>query len=655
MNTVVDYREANDTGHDDPSMSLGLAGHVHAIVDAVLAAERGETDDREGVHAALAALESDASDRGLVALRRIATLFRLEAAERHLLLLCVAQAVDPTLGSRFAGVEASSGRPFVTEGLVAATFGHSPGRVWNPSGPLALWCLVRAQAGGPGEPASFDVDPVVPAWLEGELWIDRALTGVVRASKPGPVLPSWPVDALWSSVRAALLAGRPIQCVLAGEPGSGRVALAAAVAQRGGIRAFVVDTSEISDAEWSDSYVRLQRLAAISGAALIWSGAHVGRPWPALVAPAPIHFLAIETDEVAAPAADCRTERVEMPEPTIAERRALWQSLLPAAAQWPEGELDQLATRYRLGAGVISAVAADAPASAAEAAAGARRRRCLPTDDIVQAIECPYVWDDLVLPEPMKAALTDFAFEIGDRERVWQERAAGRLLLSEPSLAALFCGPSGCGKTMAAQVIAAELQLELLRVNLGSVLSKYIGETARNLSRVFALARRRPAILLFDEADSQFARRTEIRDSHDRYANGDTTHLLQLLDQHRGAVILATNRRSDVDPSFVRRLRHVLEFQRPGQPERLLLWEHAVRAVASEQWEALATGVTELAATVDLSGAQIRNATLTALFSARRARRALALGDLRLGLDRELIKDGRPGIIGVRERRVAHG
>jgi hypothetical protein len=651
---VVDDRQADCARCEHPIVGLGLTGHVHAIVDAVLAAEQGEADGREGVRAPLAALEGDASDRGLVALRRIATLFRLEAAERNLLLLCVAQALDPALGSRFAGVEASAGRPFVTEGLVAAVFGHSPGRVWNPAGPLALWCLVRAQAGGPGEPASFEVDPVVPAWLDGELWIDRALTGVVRTSKPGPVLPSWPIDALWNSVRAALRLGRPIQCMLIGEPGSGRVALAAAVAQRGGIRAFVVDTSEIPDAEWADSYVRLQRLAAISGAALIWTGTHVGRPWPAIVAPAPIHFLAVEADQIENAPPDCRVERVQMPEPTIAERHALWQSLVPAATQWPQGELDELAARYPLGPGDIRVIAADAPTSPAEAAAGARRRRRSPADDIVHALECPYGWDDLVLPESLKAALADFAFEIGDRERVWQERAAGRLLPSEPSLAALFCGPSGCGKTMAAQVIAAELGLELLRVDLASVLSKYIGETARNLSRVFALARRRPAILLFDEADTHFARRTEIKDSHDRYANGDTTHLLQLLDSHRGAVVLATNRRSDVDPSFVRRLRHVLEFQRPGQPERLMLWEHAVRAVAPQQWDALAPAVAELAVAVDLSGAQIRNAALTALFSARRARRALGLGDLRLGLDRELTKDGRPSAGVLRERRVGH-
>jgi MoxR-like ATPase len=619
-----------------------------------LARQRADRDALATLGTSLDDIDDQLAGPAGAALRRICDLFQLSVIERDVLTACLAQAIDPTLANLFAQLDASADRGYVTGPLISQLFDHPAGHIWNPAGALAVWGLVQAQPGGTGEPSALLIDAVVPAWLDGALWIDRSLAGLVRKAD-SPLSPaSWPLETMSAAARHALEMTRPIQFIVSGEPGSGRAALAAAVAERAGLAALAVDTTDISDADWVDNYVRLQRLAVVSGTALIWTGPQVGRPWPALVAPAPVHFLAVEPGEMPRAPSGMLVHRVVMPELTIEERSRLWRKLVPDARLWPAQELDALAARYRLGAGDIAAIAADPPRSPRLAAFAARNCHREASDDVVQLLECPYVWDDLVLPHALQVALADFAFELCDRERVWEEHAAGWLFPREPALVALFCGPSGTGKTMAAQVIAAQLQLDLLRVDLAAVVSKYIGETAKNLRRVFGLARRRQAILLFDEADAYFARRTEIKDAHDRYANADTNYLLQLIERHRGVVILATNRRSDMDPAFVRRLRHVLEFPRPSATERLNLWEKALAAVAAQPSPAFARRVAELAETVEMSGAQIKNAVLSALFIARHSGMPLQFSELLQGLDRELAKEGRPLASKLRERWLSH-
>ena len=596
----------------------------------------------------LAAVDAAMAGPDGATFRRLADMFRLSASERDVLLACVALHLNPALGALFRAVDGERG--YVTEPLVAHLFGHAPGRVCSPSGALATWALVTEERVGPGEPAALAVDPVVPAWLTGALWIDRRLSGIVHKPRMHVRLPSWPIETLVAAIRRAIAQGTPIRIALSAEAGGGRAALAAATASEAGLPALIVETDDIADADWIDAVVRLHRLAAVSGTALIWTGAQAARSWPLLVAPAPVHFILVEPADDLRPLQSAITRRVEIPEPTIDERRQLW-SQMPGAAQWPE--IETLAARYRLGAGDIAAIAAEAPQSATEAALAARACRRRASEDVVRTMPCPFTWDDLILPDAIKSALAELAFEAADRERIWENATAGRLFPRESSLVALFSGASGTGKTMAAQVIATDLELDLLRVDLAAVMSKYIGETAKNLNKVFAAAKRRQAILLFDEADALFARRTEVKDAHDRYANADTNHLLQLIEVYRGPVILATNRRSDMDPAFVRRLRHVIDFPRPQPAERLKLWRQALDAVAPGRWPRL-EGVAALSEAIELSGAQIKNAALSALFLARRDRAELGFAHVLRGAERELAKDGRPLPPKEKERWLRH-
>ncbi len=184
-------------------------------------------------------------------------------------------------------------------------------------------------------------------------------------------------------------------------------------------------------------------------------------------------------------------------------------------------------------------------------------------DDLAECITAAATWDELVLPEPQLAALRQIAAQVRRRGRVYDDWGFARRNPRGLGVAALFCGGSGTGKTMAAEVLACELDLDLYRIDLSSVVSKYIGETEKNLRRVFDAAEDSGAILLFDEADALFGKRSDVKDSHDRYANIEVSYLLQRMEAYRGLAILTTNLKSALDPSFQRRLRFIVHFPFP--------------------------------------------------------------------------------------------
>jgi len=203
---------------------------------------------------------------------------------------------------------------------------------------------------------------------------------------------------------------------------------------------------------------------------------------------------------------------------------------------------------------------------------------------------------------------------------------------------ALFHGASGTGKTMAAEAIAQALQMQLFRIDLAGVVSKYIGETEKNLRAIFDEADRADSVLFFDEADALFGRRSEVKDAHDRYANIEVNYLLQRIELFEGIAILATNKRSYVDDAFLRRIHLTLEFPQPRPEERLRLWDRSFPAAAPMRadidWEFLADRF-------ELTGGAIRNAALGAAFLAAEAARPIAMGDVVTALRTELVKVGR--------------
>ncbi|TMQ06594.1 MAG: ATP-binding protein, partial [Deltaproteobacteria bacterium] len=297
--------------------------------------------------------------------------------------------------------------------------------------------------------------------------------------------------------------------------------------------------------------------------------------------------------------------------------------------------------RFRASPADIAHAARRAVATPAEAGSVIGERTRDQLGDLAARLECPFSWDDLVLAPGVIEVLRDFEYEGRVRTALWEEPGLRRLFPQGRGLFALFTGAPGTGKTMAAQVLARELGMPLYRISLATVVSKYIGETAKNLQRILSRAEHLDAVLLFDEADALFGRRTEIKDAHDRYANTDTNHLLQAIEAYAGIAILASNKRSNIDQAFTRRLRYVLDFPRPDAAQRRALWTQVLGAIAGDALAPLDRTIDALASAIELTGAQIKYAALAAILAARRDQHSVRATHLLRGVDRELQKDGR--------------
>jgi SpoVK/Ycf46/Vps4 family AAA+-type ATPase len=305
----------------------------------------------------------------------------------------------------------------------------------------------------------------------------------------------------------------------------------------------------------------------------------------------------------------------EVKKPTPIEQCEAWRAELESIA--PDSNMPQiLAGQFSLNLGEIKSLASSvAPDETAEAGkqlwSSCREPTRVSLDSLAQRLEPKATWDDLVLADEPMSLMRQIASQIRDRHKVYDEWGFARTMNRGFGISALFSGESGTGKTMAAEVIANDLQLNLYRIDLSSVVSKYIGETEKNLRKLFDAAERGGAILFFDEADALFGKRSEVKDSHDRYANIEINYLLQRMEAFSGLAILATNMTSALDTAFARRLRFVVNLPYPGPKERKLIWQKALPAE---------TPTRELdfdrLARLSLSGGNIQSIALNAAFMA---------------------------------------
>jgi len=648
-------QEATTPAVAHAEVDLHLDDRDHPAAEARwLAQAAGSADAR-----ALAALEQAIAADSTARLARVAALFGLSAAERDVLATCVAATLDPALLRVYAYLQDCAGRPWVTDSLVARLFGHGLTLGLDADAPIHRWAMVCAVEPGHGEPAVFTLDPGLRDWLLGSDAIDPEIAAHARAVPEQPPLADWPVADTVAQLHR-WLAGptpTPVRVRVTGSPGSGRRTFAAAVAARLGLPVLAIDTAAALDAGgagWTRLYVKAQRQAYLSGAALALSGepALVRSP-PGRIAPFPLQFVIAEAARGACPAAAADTVDylVELAPPSVEARRALWQHHAPWSASWPAAARDALIAQHRVVPGELARVARRGPSGPAEAEAVLRAASREVLSELAQHLACPFTRDDLVVTPQLHDALDDLVFEAHERVAFWERPEARRLFPQGRGLLALLCGPPGTGKTMSAQVIAAALGVDLFRIDLAAVVSKWVGETSRNIDRLLARAARLDVVLLFDEADALFGRRTEIRDANDRFANTDTGYLLQAIESYRGVALLASNRKVDIDPAFLRRLRYVLDYPLPEEAERRRMWRRMVDALAgSPRAVELHGELDRIAAAVEATGGQIKYAVLTAVFAARRDGRPLDAHHLVRGLERELAKEGRPLGERVRER-----
>ena len=618
---------------------------------------RGEDPDAVAWERALADIETAlaASDSRYTTLCR---LFGLDDVDADVLQACLALAADASLGLVFARLQGDERRGYVTGDLVARLLRQERVIRWPADSPLRRWELVIEHEVGPGEPPVLACDRAVRDWLLGHDGLDPLLLDRATLRPVLPPLQGWPVAGAVAAVERAMandrLAG--IRVIVSGPPDTGRRTFAAAVAAELGLPLLAVDTDGVDDDAWHHLILRANRHALLNGCALAWHGTRLtDRPWP-LPAPAfPIQFFIAETGQAAAWRAFA-DHAVEMPMPSVRERRELWSRALPHADRWPASVLDTLAARHRTPVGAIAAIARHDVPDPDAAIAAARRAGRQHLGPLAQLLECPFRWEDLVVADDVQSALEELVYEARERVAFWERSEARRLFPEGRGLLTLFTGSPGTGKTMAAQVIAAQLGLDLLRIDLSAVVSKYVGETSQNLERILTRARHMDAVLLFDEADALFGRRTEIKDAHDRFANTDTNYLLQAVEAYPGVALLATNRKANMDPAFFRRLRYVIDFPIPDAHQRARIWSQVVAGLAGKTTaSALDAQIAALADGVEATGAQIKFATLAGVFMARREGQPLVARHLVRGMERELAKDGRALSVRERERLVRDG
>jgi hypothetical protein len=597
------------------------------------------------------ALEADTD----APLHRLCVLLGLSDAERDMLCVCLASELDPSLGSTFALLQGNSTRTYVTEALVARLMGRPREALLSRADPLVRWEIVEQVDAAAGEPRALKLDPHILDFLCGRYTLDPVLFEFASVVGERAPLPTWPHRLLVERIQRAFSAQVPVRVTIAGPRASGRRTLAACVAAGLGSQAIAIDTSAIPDADWPRVYLRAQRLALLTGTALVWHGELLARRRPELPGLARLEFLITDADFVAPPSPHAADERVVMPGLGIDERAELWRSLVPVSQAWPAEARLGLAERFRLEVGDITAIGRRGVTELGEARELCRLATRDRLGELGQLVECTFAREDLVLPADLDERLDELLFEARERTRFWENAAARRLFPRGTGLVALLTGPPGTGKTMAAQVLAAEIGVDMFRIDLATSISKYIGETSKNLRRIFTRAEEMSAVLLFDEADALFSKRTDVKDAHDRYANTDTNYLLQLLEGFGGIALLSSNKRENIDAAFARRIRYILDFPRPSARERLGIWRRIVRELGGEEPAAeLDSTLERVAEVLEMSGAQIKLAMLASRFSAQRAGEPLSLRHLYHGIGRELAKEGRGITPKDRERIERH-
>jgi hypothetical protein len=553
--------------------------------------------------------------------RRLVALFRLDPAERDLFDTALALGACPSLAldlARFGGLG---------EHAITALYGHPNRPIMRPTSPLVVWSLIERDGLG------LRADPDIAALVSGRPGLDRCLAECAQIVEPLAVTPpSWPVEATVQRAVRLIEMGRATRVAIAALPGSGRQLFAAAVAKimSGRVISIKPDRAVRED----DVYMRAQRMALLTGHALFWDGPmpnHAGA-----LASAPLQFVAALPNQPLPPCSGLADLWVELPVLAREDKLALWRAVGGDGSGVTLEDCGQALGGARVADLLaLAALAPEDESAARDALARRVRTRIAGSGNL---LDQPYRREDLVLAPGTTAQFATVMTELKARERLFEvpdlARRYGGLGQS-----ILLHGPPGCGKTMAATVLARELGAELVRVDCASIISKYVGETIRQLRELFDRIEGSGVIVLFDEADTLFAKRTELKDAHDRHANADTNYLLQLIEAFDGVAILATNRKENLDPAFLRRLRYVVEFGSLGADARATLWKLHLEALAVPADRA--AGWATRLGLADLTPAQIKGAALTGHFvrDTRRENEA-SLQDFVTGIERELAKDG---------------
>ncbi|MFN6500733.1 MAG: ATP-binding protein [Nostoc sp. DedQUE01] len=622
--TIVDWDQANYR-----YLSAALAV-VRGILENHTASLQNQPEPKNHENLQQALQEAAAAMPAPSALDRVCKMFRLSSFESDLLLLCAGMELNGDFGKLCANFHGDPQRAYPTLSLALATLPHVHWDAIAPNAPLRHWRLIQI-----GDAHALTLSPVriderILHYLTGIQYLDERLAGIIEPlQEVSDLVPSHQqlaerVAAVWS--QAHKINSLPIVQLCGNETISKR-AIAARICQLQGLSLWVMPAQVIPQAPSElDNLIRLwTRETILSRCALLLDCNELDSNDTARLN-AIAHFI----ERVNGFLILTSRERMRLPQrlvvtfdvhqPTIKEQGVVWQDALMAIAPQMNGQVKTLVEQFNLSAATIRAACAEAAGQLAQTPENdigeilwdACRMQARPRlDELAQRIEPSGDWEDLILPEAQKQILREIAAHVRQRSTVYNTWGfagkGGRGL----GISALFAGGSGTGKTLGAEVLAHRLRLDLYRIDLSSVVSKYIGETEKNLRRVFDAAEQGGVILLFDEADALFGKRSEVKDARDRYANIEVSYLLQRMESYPGLAVLTTNLKSAIDTAFLRRIRFVVQFPFPDTAQRAEIWRRVFPAnTPTADLDALQL------ARLNVAGGNIRNIALNAAFLA---------------------------------------
>jgi SpoVK/Ycf46/Vps4 family AAA+-type ATPase len=622
-------------------------------------------------------------------LKRLAGAFQLSAFDLDALLVCFAPEVDIKYEKLYAYLQNDVTRKGPSVDLMLNLFCRSlderlKGRQrLSPAAPLLAHQLLlyadEARGEQPPPPLLsrlLKLDERIGDYLLGVETLDRQLAPFTKLVHPQAtldqlLLPADTKEMLARSFQSQLNAqevGPPASLFLYDGPeGSGKNFAAQALCRAAGLNLLTASAPQmVAEGTRSPALIRrLLREAVLSAAAvyldhaeaLLGEGEREAQARAALLDAlkefAGIVFIGSREPWSAEHVLGANAVfKVSFGVPGYELRKEFWQRLLAEeqASVTPDVDASALANKFSFTAAKIRLAFSEARSLALMRASGAS---VITADDLYQSCRAAssrklmtlgrkiiplYTWHDIVLPPDQLQLLREVCTHVKHRARIFGQWGFDRKVSLGKGLAVLFVGPSGTGKTMAAEIIAGELGLDLYKIDLSCVVSKYIGETEKNLNRIFQEADESNAILFFDEADAIFGKRSEVKDSHDRYANIEINYLLQKMEEYEGMVILASNFQKNIDEAFTRRLRFIVEFPFPDTEHRSLIWRNVFPQDTPMSAE---LDFDFLAHRLKLSGGNIRNIALNAAFLAAENSGHVQMSHIINATRRELQKMGR--------------
>ncbi|MCT0198353.1 ATP-binding protein [Synechococcus sp. CS-1325] len=580
------------------------------------------------------------------AMDRVAECFGLSGFERDLLLLTAGVEMDAAVSALCVTAAGGIQRPWANFALALAVLSDPHWSALTPHRPLRHWRLIETTDDVALVTARLRIDERVLHYLAGVNYLDPRLAPLLVQVEEAAVMARCQHRIAQQVAEVLAEGGSPLPIAqLSGNDAHGKRDVAAAVAAAFGLQLFTIGAEDVpANAQERDALVTLWgREARLIDAALLIECADNAPPSSVLRFHERVGGLTL----LACPeplACERQVRRFRVDKPNRFDQLHLWQQALGDGATSMGPALEGVAAEFRLSAQDISRLGASLcldpavlPDPVAALWSACRDQKRLRLDGLAQRIEPAAGWDDLILPEPQKATLRQIAAQVHHRLKVYEHWGFANKGTRGLGISVLFAGESGTGKTMAAEVLAGEVHLDLYRIDLSAVISKYIGETEKNLARVFDAAEDCGAILLFDEADALFGKRSEVKDSHDRHANIEVSYLLQRMESYRGLAILTTNQKAALDTAFQRRLRFVVPFPFPDASEREAIWRGVFPA-------AVPTNGIDYAklSRLHVAGGHIRNIALNAAFLAAEADGKVGMLQLLAATHSEAAKRERP-------------